>query len=255
MNKFAALTLTSLLGACSVVGPGTRGVVTTFGKVDSESLGEGLHFWFPVVHGITKIDTRIQKHEIQTVAGSKDLQDVSMTVALNWSISPEEVSKVYQTLGEEDEVLKRVIEPAVSEILKASTAKKTAEEILTKRHELKEEIDNSLKSRLKGYGVIVSDISIVHVEFTKEFAQAIESKQVAEQRAKQAGYEAQRAEQDAIATVNQAKGQAESQRLLQASMTPAILQKLTIEKWDGKYPQTMVLGAGSTMIKLPELNK
>jgi regulator of protease activity HflC (stomatin/prohibitin superfamily) len=123
--------------------------------------------------------------------------------------------------------------------MKSATAKKTAEEILTKRAELKTEIDDSLRERLAKYGVTVTDVSITNLTFSQEFTAAIERKQIAEQEAKQAEYGAQKAVQEARAEVNRAKGQAEAQALLKSTITAEILQQRAIEKWDGKFPQVM----------------
>ncbi|MEO6863679.1 MAG: SPFH domain-containing protein [Microcoleus sp.] len=68
---------------------------------------------------------------------------------------------------------------AISEFLKAATSKKTAEKIITKRTEVKTEIDNSLKNRLEPYGVIVRDVSLINFGFFPEFSKAIEAKQIA----------------------------------------------------------------------------
>jgi hypothetical protein len=77
------------------------------------------------------------------------------------------------------------------------------------------------------------------VSFSPEFAKAIEAKQIAEQEAKRAEFEALKAEKQARAEINRAKGQAEAQRLQRETLTPTLLQKQAIEKWDGKFPLVM----------------
>ncbi|MGB7414925.1 MAG: SPFH domain-containing protein, partial [Thermosynechococcaceae cyanobacterium] len=94
-------------------------------------------------------------------------------------------------------------------------------------------------------GLIVDDTSLVNISFSPEFSQSIEAKQIAEQEAKKAQYQAQKAAQESVALVNRAKGQAEAQRLQKLSLTPAILQQQAIEKWDGKFP--MVMGGSGTL--------
>lgn len=227
------------LTGCSIVGPGERGVRISFGSAADDSLAPGIYPWFPVVYGMTTLDTRVQKSETETSAASKDMQEITTRVAINWSLDPNEVAKVYKTVGAEDAVLTNVISPAVSEVLKAVTATKAAEEILTHRIELKTEIDTMLKGRLAKYGVSVNDVSIVNLSFSRDFTHAIELKQIAEQQAKQASYLAQKATQDARAAVETAKGQAEAQRLLKSTITTELLQKAAIEKWNGEFPQVM----------------
>lgn len=224
-------------GSFTIVGSGERGVVTHFGKVQDEVMDEGIHFKLPIISSVHKISVRVQKTEDTAEAASKDIQRVTATFALNWHIDVRTVNNLYQQIGDEEAVAERIIAPAIAEVLKAATAKRTAEEILTKRLELKQEIDDMLIARLTKYNIIVNDISLVNLNFTEEFNKAVEAKQIADQRAQQAGYEAVQAEKTATAQVNLAKGQAEAQRLQRETITPQILQKMAIEKWDGKFPQ------------------
>lgn len=238
MKKLFIIALLSMTG-CSMVGPGQIGIRTHFGAVSDETLASGAHLWFPFAMGVIKVDTRIQKNEVETNAASKDMQTVVTKFALNWRIEKEQAVKVLKTIGDEDTVLANVIDPAISEVLKAATAKKTAEEILTKREELKNEVDKMMKERMAQYGIIIEAINITNVTFSHDFAQAIEAKQVAEQRAKQSEYEAIQAEKTAMAEVNRAKGQAEAQKLLRLTLSPELLQLRAVEKWDGKFPTVM----------------
>lgn len=223
-----------------IVNAGERGVVMRFGKVQDVVFDEGLHPIIPIVNTVEKLTVRVQKNDVNAEASSRDLQDIKMDVAINWHIEPTSVNKVFQRVGDEDQIVFRIINPAVSEVVKAATAKKNAEEIITKRTELKDEIDSQLKDRLSSYGIGVDDVSLVNISFSPEFAKAIEAKQIAEQEAKRAEFEALKAEKQAQADVNRAKGQAEAQRLQRLTLTAELLQKQAIEKWDGKFP--LVLG-------------
>lgn len=133
--------------------------------------------------------------------------------------------------------------------MKAATANKTAEEIITKRNDLKQEIDNNLKDRLANYSILIDDVSLVDFTFSPEFSKAIESKQIAEQEAKQAEFIALKASKEAVGEVNRARGQAEAQRLQRQTLTKELLQKQAIEKWDGRFP-TVMSGNGA----LPLIN-
>jgi prohibitin 1 len=223
----------------AIVNAGERGVVMRFGQVQDGVLNEGLHLVIPFITAVKNMSVRVQRSDIKAQAASKDLQDVTTEVALNWHIDPTKVNTVYQRVGDEAQILERIINPAVSEVLKAATAKKNVEEILIKRTELKQEIDQALKKRLSGYGLEVDDVSLVDFGFSPEFNKSIEAKQIAEQEAKQAEFVALKATKDAEAEVNRAKGQAEAQRLQKLTLTPDLLQKQAIEKWDGKFPTYM----------------
>jgi regulator of protease activity HflC (stomatin/prohibitin superfamily) len=235
----------TLLKSCVTVNPGERGVVIKLGKVQDGILDEGIHPVIPFITSVKTLNVRIQKTDIETSAGTKDLQSVNTNLALNWYIEPTQVNKVYQQIGNEQDVVTRIITPALNEVLKAATPRKTAEEILIQRAELKEEIDRDIKKRLAVYGIQVTEVALVNVAFSPEFAKAIEAKQIAEQQVQQAKYEAMKARQDAEAEVNQAKGKAEAQRLLRQTLTPELLQKQAIEKWNGQFPT--VMGGSSTL--------
>lgn len=228
--------ITLLLTPCVIINAGERGVLMKFGEVQNQILGEGLHLIIPVVNTVKKLSIRVQKQEISAEASSKDLQNVFADVALNWHIIPQEINVIFQEIGDEQNVVIRIISPAVEEVLKAVIAKYTAEEIITKRGEVKSGVDDALSTRLGSYHVAVDDISLVHVHFSERFDEAVEAKQIAEQEAKRAEFIALKATKEAEAKVNLAKGEAETHRLLRDGLTPEILQRQALEKWNGKLP-------------------
>jgi regulator of protease activity HflC (stomatin/prohibitin superfamily) len=233
----------------TIVNAGERGVVMRFGKVQERILDEGIHPILPVITSVKTLTVRVQKTDLNADAASKDLQRITAELAINWNIDPTKVNQVYQQVGNEEQIVNGILNPAVSEVMKAATAKKTALEIITKRTELKAEIDESLRKRLEPYGVLVRDVSLVSFGFSPEFSKAIESKQIAEQEAKQAQYLALKATQEAQAEINRAKGQAEAQRLQRLTLTPELLQQQAIQKWNGQFP-TVMAGEGT----LPFIN-
>ncbi len=226
-----------------IINAGERGVMMQFGKVQDQVLGEGIHVIVPIVDTVKKLSVRVQKQESSAEASSKDLQDVFTDVALNWHIIPEEANAIFQQIGDEKEVVDCIIAPAVEEVLKAVMAKYTAEEIITKRGEVKAEVDDFLTLRLVTYHITVDDISLVHVHFSERFSDAVEAKQIAEQEAKKGEFLALKAAKEAEAKVNLAKGEAEVQRLLRNNLTPELLQRQAIEKWNGQLP--LIVGDGS----------
>ncbi|WP_460200770.1 prohibitin family protein [Scytonema sp. NUACC21] len=234
--------ITLFLTPFVIVNAGERGVLMEFGKVQDQILGEGIHVIVPVVNTVKKLSVRVQKQDISAEASSKDLQDVFADVALNWHIIPEQVNAIFQRIGEEKDVIERIINPAIEEVLKAVMAQYTAEEIITKRGEVKAIVDETLTNRLANYYIAVDDISLVHIHFSLKFGEAVEAKQVAAQEAKRAEFIAIKASKEAEARVNLAKGEAESHRILRENLTPEILEKQALEKWDGKLP--VIVGQG-----------
>lgn len=235
--------LSLILAGCSAVGPGEKGIRLSFGRIEPGTVDAGYYLWVPFMRSTRSVSVRVQKNAVETSAASRDIQEVKAHLAINWHIDPIKVDEFFRRVGSEDDAVVNVIIPAANEVMKSATAKKTAEEILTKRSELKLEIDNGLRSWLQTYGVLVDDVSLVDITFTKEFSNAVERKQIAEQEAQQAVYEAQKAIKQADAEVNRARGQAEAQKLLRSSLTAEILQQRAIEKWNGQFPQ--VMGSGN----------
>jgi regulator of protease activity HflC (stomatin/prohibitin superfamily) len=249
---FAALIILVLLSSLFVVvNAGERGVLMRFGQVQPQVLGEGLHTIIPIVNTVQKLSVRVQNQEISAEASSKDLQEVYTDVALNWHIVPMEANVIFQEIGDKLAIVQRIINPAVEEVLKAVMAKYTAEEIVTRRNEVKSEVDSLLTERLAAYHIAVDDISLVHVRFSNRFRDAVEAKQIAEQEAKRAEFVALKAKRDAEAQLNLAKGEAEAQRLLRENLTSEMLQRQAIAKWNGTLP----LIVGSEGPKLLDLNR
>jgi regulator of protease activity HflC (stomatin/prohibitin superfamily) len=131
-------------------------------------------------------------------------------------------------------------------VLKAVMAQYTAEELITKRGEVKAGVDVALTSRLSTYHLAVDDISLVHVHFSERFSDAVEAKQIAEQEVKRAEFIALKAVKEAEAKVNLAKGEAQAQQLIQATLTPELLQKQAIEQWNGNLP--LIVGREGTAL-------
>ena len=225
-----------LLSSFQVIGAGERGVVfSKLSGVKDVQLGEGLHFKIPFIEEIIAIDVKVQKSQTDARAASKDLQNVSSTIAVNFHIDPGRAQKVYQEIGLSFK--ERVIDPAVQEAVKSVTAHFTAEELITRRAEVKDAIKENLSQRLMKFNILVDEFSIVNFDFSHEFNVAIEAKQTAEQSALKAKRDLDRIRIEAEQRVTQARAEADGQRLQRETLTPILLQLRAIEKWDGKLPQ------------------
>ncbi|MBD1843467.1 prohibitin family protein [Cyanobacteria bacterium FACHB-63] len=246
------LCLALLSSFFAIVNAGERGVLMRFGAVQETVLSEGIHPILPIVYTVEKLSVRVQSQEISAEASSRDLQDVYADVALNWHIVPTEVYRLYQQIGNKQAVIERIISPAVEEVLKAVMAKYTAEAIITERGTVKAEVDQALTERLQPYHIAVDDLSLVHIKFSERFREAVEAKQVAEQEAKQAEFVALKAAKEAEAIANRARGEAVAQQLLRESLTPELLQRQAIEKWNGNLP-FIVGGEGTKLLDLKQL--
>ncbi len=217
------------------VDAGQVGIITRFGEINREAQS-GLAFKLPVpLEQIHYMDTRIQKQQEESKAATSDLQDVNATLAVNYALNREEATRVYKEIGQDYN--ERVVIPAVQESFKAATAQYTAAELLTRRPEVKAKALQSIKQRIEPYGIRVDDLSIVNFSFSPDFAKSIEGKQVAAQEAERAKFNLDRAKLDA-----------EAQAAQKESLSPELLQKYAIDKWDGKMPQYV---GGSSVFNIP----
>ena len=264
LRRLAVLTiilvpiLVSVLQSYSIVPAGFRGVVLTLGKV-SGIQKEGLNLKAPWITSVELVDVRIQRADRnRESAGTKDLQEVTADVSVNYALDENFIDAIYVTLGLR--YASSIIEPNIDEALKAVTAQFTAEELITKRESVKTLLLETLQSRLDDYHIKVLSVSFTDFEFSAQFNAAIEAKVTAEQKAleaknklEQVRFEEQqkilKAEAEANATITQAEAaatakrisanaEAESIRLIneQLANSPDYLRYQTINRWDGKLP-------------------
>jgi regulator of protease activity HflC (stomatin/prohibitin superfamily) len=246
-----------------IVDSGNRGVLLHWNAVDltAPPLEEGLHFVVPFQDEVVNIEVRTLKYANDARSASKDLQTVETTVTVNYHPNKEQVHRLYKNLGLDYE--NRVIQPAIEETVKQVTANYNAEELITKRPLVKSDIEASIRDRLNQFDVVTEVISITDFEFSPLFAQAIESKVEAEQKALKAEndlrrieVEARQREANAIGLANaniaEAKGEAEAIAIINKALSenPNYLEWLKTQAWDGKLP--LVVGEGGTpFIQIP----
>ena len=230
------LILLAVGGLFVQIGPGQRGVLMTFGAVQDGVLDPGLHLKLPFMQSVAKMDVQVQNSQAAETSASLDLQNVSTTVATNWHILPADAEWVYQRIGNEPDLVDKIIRPAISNSVKAVTAHYNAEDLIIHRDDVRDKIQAQITSELQPYRVVVDSVNITDFHFSEEFAQAIERKQIAQQRALQARYELDQAKVLAQQRVVEAQAQSQAQQLLQQTLTPEIIQQQAIAKWDGHLP-------------------
>ena len=249
--------------AVQIVDAGHRGVLLHWNAVDTTvpPLEEGLHFVMPFADSVVQMEIRTLKYVKSTTSASKDLQTVSTTVTVNYHPSPESVHYLYQGVGLDYE--NRIIQPAVEEVVKQVTANYNAEELITKRPDVKADIEREITDRLAGFNIETEVISITDFQFSTLFAAAIEAKVEAEQKALKAENDLirievearqieQQAQGEANANIARASGEAEAIRIINEALAqnPNYLEWLKTQAWDGKLP--LVVGEGGTpFIQIP----
>ncbi len=260
-----ALIVIGVVAAASVkiVDAGHRGVLLHWNAVDTTipPLEEGLHFVVPFADDVVNMEVRTLLFVKETSSASKDLQTVTTEVTVNYAPDPETVNTLYKDVGLQYQ--NRIIAPAVEEVVKQVTANYNAEELITKRPQVKSDIEVEIGKRLNVFNIQTQVISITDFQFSQLFSQAIESKVEAEQKAQKAENDlirievearqaAARAEGIAQANIAQANGEAEAIRIINQALAqnPNYLEWLKTQAWDGKLP--LVVGEGGTpFIQIP----
>ncbi len=227
------------------------GIITHFGAIDG-TIGEGLHIINPFTTNVIKMDIAVQKESADSGAASKDLQSVTTQVSLNYKLDPAKIVDVYRAF-ENDHVV-RIIQPAIQEAVKSATAKYTAEELITKRDEVKGIIYLDLKNRLASNNIIATEVLITNFDFSPSFNQAVEAKVKAEQDALASKNKLEQTKYEAEQKVVSATAEAESIRIqaeaVQSQGGADYVKLKAIEKWNGDVPTTMVPNATVPFIDL-----
>ena len=251
----------AILASIKIVPAGCTGVVTTFGEVSDTSLTEGLHFVIPFAQKVEIISNKIQIYEATADAVSNDLQAVNTKIAVNYRIRSEASANIYRDIGVDYKDV--ILMPTVQEGMKSVCAKYNAEQLITKRASVADEIKTELEAKVAGYGIEIEKFNIVNFDFSKEFNEAIEAKQVAEQNYLKTKTEQNQAivvaeaeakkkviaaEADAKAIKARADAQADANKTIAASLSPTLIQYQTIERWNGVLPK--VASSANPLISL-----
>ena len=250
-------------GFFAKVDSGFVGIVTHFGKIEDRVLPAGFHLtkYFEHVHPIN-VRTQIKKNEV--VAFSSDIQQVLLTVSVNYNVTPEAANTLYKTIS--GNYYSTLIAPRINENVKVVVSNYTAEKLIGSREVLSAEVLALMKEDLEPYGITISAISIENIDFTDAFESAVEAKQVATQKAQQAKTEQEqktmearqeadrkkieaetkaevmRTEADATAyeTRVKAEAEAEANKKIAESITPELINYVQAQNWDGKLPSSFV---------------
>ena len=282
IGSFVALIVAIILAFSMIktVPTGYTGILTTFGKVEPNTVSAGVHVIAPW-QKIVKLDNRTQKVSVETDTFSKDIQQVKVSLAVNFCIDQATAQELYKTVGVN--YYESVVLPRILENVKAVVAEYSAENLVAKRGELSDEILTRLTDDAAAYGINIISISVEDIDFTDEFTDAVERKQVATQNKLAAETEqAQKtmeeqaaadravisakakAEQDVIAanaelevTKIQAEAalyagekEAEMNKRIAESLTPNLVKYYYIKQWEGVLPKTVLGEDNSFMISL-----
>ena len=168
---------------------GEVGLRVRFGKIIDSNLSEGFNLKIPYVEKIVKVNIKVQKVELSTMAASKDLQDIATVIAVNYRVEGKNASSLYRTVGNSYEQV--ILEPAIQESVKSVISKYTAEEVVTSRTEVSSNSLDELQNKVSKYGIVIDCFNFINLNFSEEYSYAIEEKKVEEQKLASAKLEAE----------------------------------------------------------------
>lgn len=236
-----------------IVEPWYNGFTVTLWKINQTVYSDWLHIKTPIITKAVKYNIQTQKLEAVADASSKDLQTVSASIVVNYKYQESSVVTLYKNVGKEGKVAEKIIQPAVQEVFKSVVAKYSAEQLITDRSKVSQDIETALNDRLKTYWIQIQAFNIVNFDFSKSFNDAIEAKVTAEQNAlaeknklEKVKYES---EQKVVAAEAQAKAIEIQAKAIQTQWGAEYVKLKWIEKWNGQLPTTMAWDADLLIMK------
>lgn len=261
-------------GCFATVPTGHTGILTTFEKVEDQTLEAGLHVIFPW-QKVVALDNRTQKATVDMSCFSSDIQEVQVIYSINYQISKENAQNIYKSIGAH--YYETVMMPRLQQAVKSVVAKYTAESLVASRDEMTQRIQQLLEPSLKEYNIIVINTAVENMDFSDAFTNAVEEKQVAEQQKLKAKTQQEqltleqeaKAEREVIAAeaesqVNKIKADAEkyakeqesaANKALAESLTPDLIKYFSVNRWDGKLPSYYVTGVEGVLPILGDLGE
>ncbi|CAN0364959.1 unnamed protein product [Pylaiella littoralis] len=229
---------------------GQRAVIfDRFQGVKEAVVGEGTHFMIPVVQKPIIIDVRARPRTINSITGTKDLQMANISLRVLSRPLESELPRIYQELGTDFD--DRVLPSLGNEVLKAVVAKYNAEELLSKRESVSTRIRDELTHRAKQFHLIMDDVSITHLTFGHEFTKAIENKQVAQQEAERQVYVVALSDQERLASIIRAEGEAEAAELISAALKESGIGLIEVRRIDTAKEIALTLATSRNITYLP----
>ncbi|KAI9350584.1 band 7 family-domain-containing protein [Zopfochytrium polystomum] len=229
-------------GQRAVIFDRIRGVIPT-------AVDEGTHFLVPFLQNAIIFDVRTRPRNISTTTGSKDMQNISLTLRVLHRPRYDALPVIYQNYGiDYDE---RVLPSIGNEVLKAIVAQFDAAELITQRELVSQRIREDLNKRADRYNIVLEDVSITHLTFGKEFTNAVEQKQIAQQEAERAKFIVEKAEQEKQAAIIRAEGEAMAADLISKAISKAGPGLVELRRIEASKDIASTLGPSGRVTYLP----
>jgi regulator of protease activity HflC (stomatin/prohibitin superfamily) len=242
IGNIAALGLLALLAGCGQVDSGHTGLKLWWGRIVSEPLGPGLWFYNPVGGSLVVYDCREQRVDLTMNAYTKDVQSAEFQIVVTFSLNKNQVIELHNEVG--SQYVDKILTPAVIGRTKDVVGQWEADRLINGREQATKEIFNQVCAVLKNTPIRVSSVVLARIDYSDVFEKAIEDKQVAMQNAIRAKNKTQEIEELARQKVIAAEAEAKSMKIRGDALkeNPGLVQLEAIGKWDGKAPQTLVVG-------------
>lgn len=257
-GAFVLIALIVVFGTFGTVKAGERGVKTRFGSVVG-IVDEGLYLKVPLIEKVNKISVKTETVTYDKSTGvlegaSKDLQDVSISVVVNYHIEPLHVGEIFSQYRSSQVFEQKVVEPIIREITKSLSAQYTAEELITKRVEYSDRVNKALSEALMNKFAVLERFSVTNFQLSQSFTAAIEAKVTAVQNAEGAKNKLEQVKFEAQQQIEKAKAEAESIRIQAQAITQQggreYVNLQAVNKWDGKLPTQMIPSGALPFINL-----
>lgn len=259
--------LVTIFGSVGTISAGERGVKTRFGAIQG-TIPQGLYFKLPFIETVHKMNVKTltinydrggdegdnKQTDTNLFGASKDLQDVAIGVVVNYHINPDKVQSIFAQYSSVENYQSNVIEPVIRELVKSTSAKYTAEELVTKRAEFSDSVNGLLNEQFIAKDAVLERFSVTNFEFSKAFSQAVEAKVTATQNAEAAKNKLEQIKFEAQQTIEKAKAEAEAIRIQAQAINSQggadYVALKAVEKWNGQLPIQMIPGESVPFINV-----
>jgi regulator of protease activity HflC (stomatin/prohibitin superfamily) len=245
----AAVMAALILNPLRVIPEGTACAKLRLGKVQNQPMLPGLHVVLPFIDGLDCMDVKVQSFQRQVEAATSNIQDLNAKLAVQWRINPLQVPRVRREFGTLEAIAKGIVDPKAEESFKTVSSTRTLDMAIGQRIKLKSDWERIITTNLRPYPVELIGLDVVNLAPSQKVADAIETKQVAEQEALAATYKATAKKNEALGVIEEARGQAEANRLkaeslrMPGSREVAGLENVRLWAHNGsRVPNTLIVG-------------